>query len=142
MKFGWKDCESSSPEETIQYGEHFSQILEPGDVLAFNGELASGKTTFIKGILKGLGYNQSVTSPTFTLINEYPAKIPVIHIDCYREEELERWIKIGLNDYFSEDYIIIIEWADKLKELLPKDAIFMNFSHSGMDNRKIELVKC
>ena len=142
MKFGWKDCESSSPEETIQFGESFSQILESGDVLAFNGELASGKTTFIKGILKGLGYNQYVTSPTFTLINEYPAKIPVIHIDCYREQKLERWIKIGLNDYFSEDNIIIIEWADKLKELLPKDAIFINFSHSGMENRKIELVKC
>ncbi|MDP6571011.1 MAG: tRNA (adenosine(37)-N6)-threonylcarbamoyltransferase complex ATPase subunit type 1 TsaE [Candidatus Marinimicrobia bacterium] len=140
MKFGWKDCESNSPAETIQIGECFSQILEPGDVLAFNGELASGKTTFIKGILKGLGYKQSVTSPTFTLINEYPAKIPVIHIDFYREEEMGRWIKIGLNDYFLEDNIIIIEWADKLKELLPKDAIVMNFSHSGLDNRKIELV--
>ncbi len=141
MKSGWEDCESSSPEETIKFGETFSRILEPGDVLAFNGELASGKTTFIKGILKGLGYHQSVTSPTFTLINEYPATIPVIHIDCYREEDLERWIKIGLNDYFSEENIIIIEWADKLKELLPRDAIYLHFSHSGHDNRKIELVK-
>jgi len=141
MKSGWKDCESCSPEETISLGKKFSHLVEQGDVFAFKGELASGKTTFIKGILKGFGYKQSVTSPTFTLINEYSANIPVIHIDCYREETLERWIKIGLNDYFSYNNVVIIEWADKISELLPRDAIHMQFSHSGLDNRKIELVK-
>ena len=103
------------------------------------GELASGKTTFIKGILKGLNFNKPVTSPTFTLVNEYDAKYPVIHIDCYRENELERWIKLGMNDYMDEKNIVIIEWADKMKALLPKNTIQIKFSHKSITSREITL---
>ena len=123
MKSGWKGNETVNPDETVRLGENLSNYLEQGDVLALVGELASGKTTFIQGVLSGLKYTKPVTSPTFTLINEYDALYPVIHIDCYREENLNRWIKVGLHDYINTENIVIIEWADKINSLLPDDNI-------------------
>ena len=140
MKSGWKGRITQNPEETIQLGEYFSTFVERGDVYAFVGELASGKTTFIKGILKGLNFNKPVTSPTFTLVNEYDAKYPVIHIDCYREDELKRWIKLGMNDYMDENNIVLIEWADKMKPLLPVNTIQVQFSHKSITSREITLL--
>ena len=139
MKIGWEGKETINPEETIRLGEDLSSYLERGDVLALVGDLASGKTTFIQGLLIGLNYAKSVTSPTFTLINEYNAMYPVIHIDCYREENLNRWIKVGLYDYTNAENIVIIEWADKISSLLPNDHIQINFTHKGQDKREITL---
>jgi len=139
MKIGWEGKETINPEETIRLGEDLSSYLERGDVLALVGDLASGKTTFIQGMLIGLNYAKSVTSPTFTLINEYNAMYPVIHIDCYREENLNRWIKVGLYDYTNAENIVIIEWADKISSLLPNDHIQINFTHKGQDKREITL---
>ena len=76
-----------------------------GGLLCFQSVLATGKTTFNKGILKGLKYDNEVTSPTFTLINEYDAICSVIHIDCYREENLDRWIEIGFHDYLNSEIL-------------------------------------
>ena len=139
MKSEWVGCITKNPEETILLGENFADFMEKGDVYAFIGELASGKTTFIKGILKGLQFENHVTSPTFTLVNEYDAKYPLIHIDCYREDELVRWIKLGMNDYMNEENIVIIEWADKIKSLLPSNTIYIQFSHKNINSREITL---
>ena len=139
MKSGWMGSVTQDPQETIQLGEHFATFVEKGDVFSFVGELASGKTTFIKGILKGLKFDKPVTSPTFTLVNEYDAKFPVIHIDCYREDEQERWIKLGMNDYMDEENVVIIEWADKMKSLLPVNTIQIQFSHKSINSREIFL---
>ena len=139
MKIGWEGSETVNPEETIQLGEDLSSYLEQGDIFALIGELASGKTTFIQGILRGLNYLKPVTSPTFTLINEYDAIYPVIHIDCYREENLNRWIKVGFHDYINEENIVIIEWADKISSILPNDQIQINFMHKGQNRREIAL---
>ena len=139
MKIGWKGKETVNPEETIRLGENLSSYLEKGDVLALVGDLATGKTTFIQGMLRGLKYTKPVTSPTFTLINEYDAIYPVVHIDCYREENLDRWIKVGLYDYTNAENIVIIEWADKISSLLPNDHIQINFVHKGIDKREIKL---
>ena len=139
MKSGWMGSVTQDPQETIQLGEHFATFVEKGDVFSFVGELASGKTTFIKGILKGLDFDKPVTSPTFTLVNEYDAKFPVIHIDCYREDEQERWIKLGMNDYMDEENVVIIEWADKMKSLLPVNTIQIQFSHKSINSREIFL---
>ena len=95
MKLGWIGGITKSTEATVKLGEDFAKFIEMGDVFAFIGELASGKTTFIKGILKGLDFEKPVTSPTFTLVNEYDTIFPIIHIDAYREDDLNRWIKIG-----------------------------------------------
>ena len=139
MKSGWIGSVTQDPQETIQLGEHFATFVEKGDVFSFVGELASGKTTFIKGILKGLKFDKPVTSPTFTLVNEYDAKFPVIHIDCYREDEQERWIKLGMNDYMDEENVVIIEWADKMKSILPINTIQIQFSHKSINSREIFL---
>ena len=139
MKIGWAGNETVNPEETVRLGEDLSNYLERGDVLALVGELASGKTTFIQGMLRGLKYTQPVTSPTFTLINEYDAIHPVIHIDCYREKNLNRWVKIGFHDYINAENIVIIEWADRIASLLPNDHIQIKFMHRGQDKREIIL---
>ena len=139
MKTGWEGYETMNSEETYRLGENLSSYLEKGDVFALIGELASGKTTFIQGILKGLKYTKPVTSPTFTLINEYDAMYNVIHIDCYREENLNRWIKVGFHDYINEENIVIIEWADKISSILPNDHIQINFIHKGQHRREISL---
>ena len=140
MKSGWVGCVTQTPNETIQLGETFAGFIQRGDVYAFVGELASGKTTFIKGILYGLQFDKPVTSPTFALVNEYDAKYPVIHIDCYRVEEVERWIKLGINDYMNEENIVIIEWADKMKSLLPTNTIYVQFNHKNIKSREITLI--
>ena len=140
MKSGWRGSVTQDPQETIQLGEDFATFIEEGDVFAFVGDLASGKTTFIKGIMKGLNYNSSVTSPTFTLVNEYDAKYSVIHIDCYREDNLERWIKLGMNDYMDDKNVVIIEWANKMESLLPVNTIEIQFSHESITSREIILL--
>ena len=141
MKIGWEGNETINAEETFNLGEDLSSYLEQGDVFALVGELSSGKTTFIQGMLKGLKYSKPVTSPTFTLINEYDAMYPVIHIDCYLEEDLNRWIQVGFHDYINAKNIVIIEWADKISSLLPNDHIQINFTHTGQDKREIMLEK-
>ena len=87
----------STPRDCINLGRKISNKLKPGDIISLEGNLGAGKTTFVKGILKGLNYKYDVTSPTFTLINEYHADIKVIHIDFYRESSSERWKVIGLD---------------------------------------------
>ena len=141
MKKGWKGGISVNSFETIELGVEIANFLEKGDVLSLTGELASGKTTFVKGILKGLRYKEEVTSPTFTLINEYNASSPVIHIDAYREDNLNRWVNIGFHDYLNEDNIVIIEWAEKISSILPKNSIKINFFHLKQNKRKIVLIE-
>ena len=140
MKMGWTGGITYSFEETIKLGQQFASFVQQGDVYALNGELASGKTTFIKGVLLGLEYNKPVTSPTYTLVNEYSAKYSIIHIDCFREDDLNRWIGIGMNDYLNDDNILFIEWADKINSILPSDAIFMKFNHKKINTREIQLI--
>ena len=139
MKAGWIGGITNSSDATVILGEDFAKFIEVGDVFALIGELASGKTTFIKGILKGLDFKKPVTSPTFTLVNEYDAKYSVIHIDCYREEDLERWLKLGINDYLGDKNIVFIEWADKMKSLLPENTFHVNFSYKSSNSREIIL---
>ena len=108
-------------------------------VYGLKGDLASGKTTFIKGVLLGLNYKKIVNSPTFTLINEYDADYKVIHIDCYRENDIDRWIDLGILEYFSSNYIVIIEWPEIIQSLLPRDISYINFSTVDSNKRRITI---
>tara|TARA_B100000579_G_scaffold179272_1_gene146107 strand:- start:257 stop:670 length:414 start_codon:yes stop_codon:yes gene_type:complete len=128
---------SKNYQDTFDLGSKISNKFKPGDVIGLIGDLAAGKTSFVKGILNGLGYKYDVTSPTFTLINEYHARIKVVHIDFYRETNIERWYNIGIQEILNEDAIIIIEWADLLLDLLPEDIIKIYFNHVSEDCRKI-----
>ena len=113
----------SSYLDTQKLGEKFAKNINSGDIILLYGELGSGKTTFIKGILKGMKFSGEVTSPTFSLINEYDAIEKVIHIDCYREENLDRWINLGIEDYFNESNIVIIEWPEILETIIPDKSL-------------------
>lgn len=137
MKKGWKGGTTSSAEETIELGKSFSKFIELGDIIALDGSLAAGKTTFVKGILSGLNFKNEVTSPTFTLINEYEAMRRVIHMDCYRENNLQRWINLGIQDYFYSDDVKIIEWPEIISKLIPKDSISIMFTSVSEFQREI-----
>jgi len=118
-------------------GSIISSKLNKGDVISLEGDLGSGKTTFIKGILKGLNYNYDVTSPTFTLINEYNADLKVIHIDFYRENNIQRWQEIGINEYLYSDNLVLIEWGNMISDILPDNVIRIYFEHIELNKRKI-----
>ena len=137
MKQGWKGRVTSSAEETIELGESLSEFIEAGDIITLDGDLAAGKTTFVKGILSGLNFENEVTSPTFTLINEYEAIHRVIHMDCYRENNLQRWINLGIQDYFYSDDVKLIEWPEIISMLIPKDRISIILTSVSEFERKI-----
>jgi|TARA_B110001454_G_scaffold56927_1_gene55684 tRNA threonylcarbamoyladenosine biosynthesis protein TsaE len=137
VKQGWKGRVTSSAEETIELGESLSEFIEAGDIITLDGDLAAGKTTFVKGILLGLNFENEVTSPTFTLINEYEARHRVIHMDCYRENNLQRWINLGIQDYLYSDDVKLIEWPEIISMLIPKDRISIILTSVSEFERKI-----
>jgi len=130
---------SNSEAQTIQFGERLGRLLKKGDVIALAGELGSGKTYFTKGIAKGLGIPpDSVTSPSFTLVNEYEGKYKLFHIDAYRLEK-EDFLSAGLDEYLYKDGITVMEWADRWPEILPKDTIWVRFEILDENKRKITI---
>ena len=137
MKQGWEGRVTSSAEETIELGKSLSEFIEAGDIMTLDGDLSTGKTTFVKGILSGLNFKREVTSPTFTLINEYEAKHRVIHMDCYRENNLQRWVNLGIQDYFYSDDVKIIEWPEIISALIPEDHISITLTSISEFERKI-----
>jgi len=128
---------TESAEETIAVGERLGNRLKPGDVVALSGDLGAGKTTLTRGIAAGMGVAADIHSPTFTLIHEHPGAIPLYHIDLYRlsnEEEAER---IGIDEYIYGDGVTIIEWAQKVKPLLPPDRLDIELKMTGDTDREL-----
>ena len=115
--------------EMIGLGVEVAAGLELGDILALAGQLGAGKTHFSKGIVEGLGGDAAgVTSPTFTLVHEYPGtRLPVFHFDFYRMEALEEALAIGWDEYLDSDGVVLVEWADKFPELIPEEAQWWRF---------------
>lgn len=108
--------------EMIDCGESVGRALLGGETIALNGDLGAGKTHFCKGIAKGVGASESVSSPTFSLVNEYRSgRIPVFHFDFYRLESAEELLQIGWEDYLDEEGIVLVEWAEKFPEVLPEE---------------------
>jgi len=132
--------ETSSAEATKAFGEKIGRSLKPGDIVALTGELGAGKTTLIQGIAKGLNINEHVTSPTFTLINEYKGTYPFFHLDLYRLDNPAQIEDLGINEYFdNKDGIMVIEWAEKLGKLMPNNAMQIKMESTGESERKIWL---
>ena len=139
MRSGWQGGDTASPEESMKLGESLAYFLESGDIIALQGDMAVGKTTFVKGILKALNYQAEVTSPTFTLINEYDADKRIIHIDCYREENVENWLNLGIQEYFYNDDIVIIEWPEIISKILPNECIKIHLKPTSENRRSITI---
>ena len=129
---------SHNPQETFELGKQFAAPLRRGDVLALEGDLGAGKTQFAKGLAAGLGVESDVTSPTFTLIHEYPGgRLPLFHIDLYRLEEEDEVLGIGLDEYLDGDGVTVIEWADKFAALMPAGVHWVRFKVLEGDDREI-----
>ena len=130
---------SHSPEETFDLGRRLAAELRPGAVLALAGNLGAGKTQFVRGLAAGLGIATEATSPTFTLIHEYPGPVPLYHIDLYRLESEDEVLAIGIDDYLEASGITAIEWADKFPELMPRGVRWVRFRALEWDDREISL---
>lgn len=127
-----------SPEETSDAGRAYAASLRPGDVVALTGELGSGKTRFVMGVCAGLGVHLPVTSPSFTLINEYPAPFGmVVHVDLYRISGDRELAELGIEEYFTEHCITLIEWGERMEDLLPRGYRKVIFEHLGPETERM-----
>lgn len=128
---------TTSSEETQALSEKLGQLVEPQDVLILEGDLGAGKTTFTKGLAKGLGVKRVVNSPTFNIIKEYKGKIPLYHMDVYRLAESEE--DLGFDEYFYGEGVTVVEWAHLIEQFLPESLLKISLFHTGDDTRRIVL---
>ena len=132
------DVVTTSEEETESAGEHLAASLGPGDVVLLFGDLGAGKTAFVRGLARGLGASgEDVSSPTFTIIQEYAGRVTLYHVDLYRLEPLEV-DDLGLDDLVYGEGIVAIEWADRWNGR-PDDVIEVRLEEAGEDRRRIEI---
>jgi tRNA threonylcarbamoyladenosine biosynthesis protein TsaE len=132
---------STSPEMTRELGEKLAGKLQPGSVLALEGELGAGKTCFVQGLAKGFGVpgNVFVRSPSFTILNQYDGKLSLYHFDFYRLTQKEELGDLGLEEYFDGDGITIVEWADRFEDAMPPKTQKIYFKIIDENTREIEL---
>ena len=126
-----------SPDETEAVGAKLAELLAPGTVIAYRGDLGAGKTAFTRGLARGLGCSEQVTSPTYTIVNEYlSGRLPLFHFDMYRLRSAEDLWDIGWEDYLDRGGICAVEWSENVEEAL-EGAVFVTIEKLGEDARKI-----
>lgn len=133
---------TNSIQETIGFAKSFARKLKPGSILCLEGQLGSGKTTFVKGLAEGLGLKrpEQVKSPTFVLMHIYKAKTPLYHFDCYRLDSVEELENIGFQDFVSDPCAVsCVEWAEKAKGLIPSHAMHIRFEILDAERRSIKI---
>lgn len=130
---------TNSPEETKQLGETLGRQIQTGTIIALFGDLGSGKTTLVQGLARGLSVPDSyyITSPTYTLINEYPGRHPLFHVDLYRIDNPVDFEEIGLYEILYNNGVVAIEWADRLNEDLPVEHLNIQLEIASDESRKI-----
>lgn len=129
---------SHSEEETEALGQQLGETLQPGTVLAYLGDLGMGKTAFTRGLARGLGCPDRVTSPTFTIVNEYEGRIPLFHFDMYRLEDSDALFDIGWEDYLSRGGVCAVEWSERVSDSLPEDTLYVTIArHPEHDGWRI-----
>ena len=127
-----------SPEETRALGRTLAQALQGGAVVAFTGDLGAGKTAFVSGMAEGLGIEERVTSPTFTIVNEYEGgRLPLFHFDMYRLGSADELFRIGWEDYLARNGVCAVEWSENVDEALDGDTIRVDISRGEDDNARI-----
>ena len=131
-----------TPEETRALGVSLAQVFSERDVVLLTGELGAGKTTFVQGVVAGLGSPDHVQSPTFTLIREYTGRLVVAHVDVYRLERVQDVVDLGLEEIGDGDALLLVEWGDAVQDVLSPDRLQVSFTTvdtAGVDERQIEL---
>lgn len=135
--------ETNSPQETKKLGKKMAERAKPGDVFTLVGDLGVGKTVFTQGIAEGLGIDEPVNSPTFTIVQEYESgRIPFYHFDVYRIGDPEEMDEIGFDDYIYGDGLCLIEWADLIEDILPEKRVAIRIEkdlEKGFDYRRITI---
>lgn len=133
---------SASEQETEAIGREMAQRLAPGAVVAFTGDLGAGKTAFVRGMAQGLGISQRVTSPTFTIVNEYEGPTPLFHFDMYRLNGSEDLFDIGWEDYLSRGGVCAVEWSEQVADALPEGTVYVTLTrhpeHDGWRSITVE----
>lgn len=127
---------SKSQEQTYELGKKIASLVKAGDILCLKGELGAGKTALSKGIGAGLGIEDYITSPSYTIINEYNGRLPLYHFDVYRINDMDEMYELGYEDYFNGRGICVIEWADSIKPLIPKEAIWIELQYNNNENER------
>lgn len=134
--------ESYSPEETETIAMNLAKAAKESSVYCLVGDLGVGKTIFTKGFALGLGIDEHITSPTFTIVNEYNGQVPFYHFDVYRISDPEEMYEIGFEDYINSRGVCLIEWANLIEELIPEDATWIKIEkdlNKGLDYRRINI---
>ena len=130
---------TNTPDETEKIGEALGQILTAGAIVAYRGDLGAGKTAFTRGLARGLGYGDSVTSPTYTIVNEYlGGRLPLFHFDMYRLRSSDDLWGIGWDDYLDRGGVCAVEWSENVTDAM-EDAIFITIEKTGEESRRITI---
>jgi len=132
---------SHSPEQTRRLGERFGELLHTGEVVCLSGDLGSGKTTFVSGVARGWGALEPATSPTFVLVNEYPRAdgLRLWHMDCYRLNSGAEALALGFEDWLSDEGALLIEWPERVLEILPPERLTINLRWVDVEKRAFRL---
>ncbi|MDO8784958.1 MAG: tRNA (adenosine(37)-N6)-threonylcarbamoyltransferase complex ATPase subunit type 1 TsaE [Syntrophales bacterium] len=132
---------SEDPQETFSLGKLLGENLCAGDVVALLGDLGAGKTCFTQGIARGLGVPETyrITSPTFTLLHEYPGRFVLYHLDLYRLSGIRDLEELGYEEYCGGNSILVIEWAEKIRDILPDEALFVSLNYLDDNEREIDI---
>ncbi|MDI6783192.1 MAG: tRNA (adenosine(37)-N6)-threonylcarbamoyltransferase complex ATPase subunit type 1 TsaE, partial [bacterium] len=131
-----KTIQTKSAEETRKLGEQLSHHLSGGEIIALIGELGSGKTVFVHGLAEGLGVQETVHSPSFTILNEYHGRLTLYHFDFYRLKSAEEVWELGWQDYLNNLGVVVIEWADRFPHVLPNERIEIRFVADATEENK------
>lgn len=126
-----------SADETSAIANKLGQLVTKGTVITLEGDLGAGKTTFTKGLAKGLGIERNVNSPTFTIIKEYKGRLPLYHMDVYRVED--EYEDLGFQEYFEGEGVTVVEWAHLIADQLPKELVAIHIFYQGDQERRIVL---
>ena len=133
---------SNSEKDTYKLAKMFKEKLHGGEVVVLNGDLGAGKTTFTKGLCKALGVTENVTSPTFTLMNIYKSgRLNLYHFDMYRIEDESEALELGLDEFFNSNGVCMIEWAENIRNMIPKNHITINITKLGENSREFEFLE-
>ena len=133
---------TNGPEETEALGARLARALEPGAVVAFTGDLGAGKTAFVRGLARGLGVQDRVTSPTFTIVNEYEGgRLPLFHFDLYRLGSADELFDIGWEDYLARGGVCAVEWSERMEELLEPGTIRVDLRRGEDEDRRVITVE-
>ena len=128
---------TNSPSETEAVGAALARVLQPGTVIAYEGDLGAGKTAFTRGLARGLGCTGRVTSPTFTIVNEYEGEgLSLFHFDMYRLGSADELFDIGWEDYLARNGVCAVEWSENVEEALPRDTVRVDIRRGSHDSQR------